>query len=326
MAQLVAAADGPVLADPVLRKAFDALRPRVSDQLGCVIDAALAADAVAVAGTRTTGAVIAIAAASPPPACPALSRVADDLWVATIGDATVAPAREASVLAVSRWARARRYIEDAPVALAIDLGGAHLVAAAQVAPFQAWATLDAPPAIAAFAEARLRARLDGWRIAGAAPAAKVRAERAGGQLVVRADSLDADELGKLAPALLDDLVDPPPPPRAAPRLECPDRKIVERCTGPTSFDVVSVSGALAEMLFVPTTPVAASGAVIGLRLEADPPLLLRRGDIVLGIDGVPVRAQRDLVQLVEDRSRTRAAVAVRRAGVDLVVTLAGHIE
>jgi hypothetical protein len=319
VAQLVAAADGAALADPALHQAIDAVRPRVAERLGCVIDAALAADAVAIAATRTTGAVIVIAG-SPPPRCPALSRIADDLWVATIGDTALAPAREASVLAVSRWARARRYLIDAPLALAVDLGGPHVIAAAQAQPFAAWVALDTSPAIAAFAEARLRSRLDAWNLAGIAPKGKLHAARKDGQLVVHADALDGDELGKLAPALLDVIDRPPAPPRP-PALPCPTTVI--RCVGPSTFVVTSVPAALDHMLVGPMTPVAESGAIVGVRVETDPPLLLRRGDLVLGIDDVPVRSQRELADRLVDRNRTRASVAIRRAGVDLVVVLVG---
>lgn len=322
-AQLVGAADGTALGDPNVRRALDAVRPRVADSFGCVLDAALAARAVAVAATRTTGAVVVIVA-DQPPRCPALSHLEGDLWVATIGDATVAPAREASVLAVSRWARARDYLVDSPLALAVDFGGAHVVAAAQVEPFSAWLALDASPAVAAYAEARVTAKLADWSTQHVAASDKLRARREAGQLVVRAERLDGDELAKLAPAVLD-AIDPPPRARKAPALDCPSIGVV-RCAGPTLFEVANVPAALAEMVGVPTTPIATTGAVGGLRLDADAALLLRRGDLVLGIDGVPVRSRADLADAVRDRTRTRAAVAIRRDGVDLVVVLTGRNE
>src|SRR5678815_1781648 len=48
-ARLVAAADGSALARPTFRRVVDVARPRVPSSLGCVIDAALTGEAIALA-------------------------------------------------------------------------------------------------------------------------------------------------------------------------------------------------------------------------------------------------------------------------------------
>jgi hypothetical protein len=296
-AQLVGAADGAALADPAVRRVVDVARPRVAAELGCVIDAALAADAVAVAATRTTGVAIVIATRSAP-RCPALSRIDDELYLATIGDATVAPAEEASVLAVSRWTRARSYLLDAPLALAIDLGGPHVVAAARPDPFEAWAAIDAPAGQLPAIEAAAR-RLD----------PKLQVTTRDGQLVVHADQPD------LVAALLD-VVDPPPPARVRVGFDCPRGAT---CSDGTHFTVRSLADTLRDMI-ADGEPVVAAGSVIGVRLVREPGLVLHAGDIVLGIDGTPVRSSAELREAI-GKARTRAAVAVRRGGADLVLVL-----
>jgi hypothetical protein len=293
----VAAADGTALADPAVRRVVDVARPRVAAELGCVIDAALAADAVAVAATRTTGVAIVVATRSAP-RCPALSRIDDEVYLATIGDATVAPVEEASVLAVSRWTRARSYLRDAPLALAIDLGGPHVVAAARIDPFEAWAAIDAPAGQLTAIEATAR-RVD----------PKLHVAVADGQLLVRADQAD------VLAALLD-VVDPPPPPRARAGFDCPRDAT---CSDGTHFTVRSLPGTLRDMV-ADGEPVVAAGSVIGVRLTAAPAQVLRKGDIVLGIDGTPVRNEAELREAIS-RPRTHAAVAIRRDGADLVLML-----
>src|SRR5260221_4425742 len=230
-AQVVAAADGSALADPAIRRAIDAARPHIAPSFGCVIDAALAGDAVAIAASRTVGATVVIAT-KVPPHCPALSRIGDDLWVATIGDASAARAAEASPASVSRWSRAHDYLEDSPIALAIDLGPLHAVAAATAEPLEAWVAVDATPDAAGDFERAARARL------GHAPFDKLQLTRTGDQIVIRTSHLEPDDLSALAPELLDAL-DPAPRPAAAPApLPCP-REVV-RCADATHFYVVSI--------------------------------------------------------------------------------------
>jgi hypothetical protein len=101
------------------------------------------------------------------------------------------------------------------------------------------------------------------------------------------------------------------------KLRCPPT--VTRCIDDTHFVVASVPAALARMV-APAEPVVATASVIGVRLTEDASLLLRRGDLVLGIDGTPVRSVREFEETAA-RPRTRAAVAIRRDGADLVLVL-----
>src|SRR5262245_33469027 len=59
-AQLVAAADGPALATSTFRRVVDVARVHVPAKLGCVIDAALTGEAVAVAVTPSVGTTIVV--------------------------------------------------------------------------------------------------------------------------------------------------------------------------------------------------------------------------------------------------------------------------
>ncbi len=286
-----------------MRRVVDAVRSRLAPELGCVLDTALAADAVAISATRTTGVAIVVVARAQP-RCPALSKIDDELYLATTGDATVAPADEASVLAVSRWARARSYLLDAPLALAIDLGGPHVIAAARPDPFEGWVAVDASAAQLAVIEPAVRAL-----------APKLHVIAHDGQLVVRADRLDPDELVALAPALLD-AVDPPPAAPTRAGFDCPPGA---RCSDGTHFAVRSLPDTLRDMTG-DVEPVVAAGSVIGVRLLGDAATVLRKGDIVLGIDGTPVRSGAELRDAI-GKPRTRAAVAVRRGGDDRVLVL-----
>lgn len=321
-AQVVASADATALADPGVRRALDAARTHVGESFGCVIDAALDADAAALAATRTTGAVVALASHVAPRNCPALSRISDDIWIATIGDATPAPAREASVLAVSRWARARDYLVHEPLALAIDIGALHAVAAARPHPLDGWLAIDASSPAATSFEREALAALHSWRAGSAAAGAgKLELTRTGDQVVVRAHAIGDDELATLARAFAA-AIDAPPPPPARPPLACPTG--VTRCVDASHYEVVTVADRLLA-LAAPSEPVVSAGAIVGLRLTADADFLLRRGDILLGIDGSPVRSPADL-QRAAARVHRVATIAFRRDGADFVVHLAGANE
>jgi hypothetical protein len=304
----VAAADGPALADPALRRAIDAARPHVAPAFGCVIDAALASDEVALAASRTVGATVVIASAAEPH-CPALSRIGDDLWIATTGDATAAPASEASPQSVSRWGRARDYLQTAPVAVAIDLGSVHAVAAAQPNPLEAWLAVDATAEAADTFEQRAK------------PFAlyKLDLARTGNQIVVRTNHYAPDDLALLVPALFTAL-DPAPVIPAKDPLPCP--REVLRCTDATHFEVVSIPDFFA-FLAAPGEPVVAAGQVIGLRLTGDSGTFLKKGDIVLGVDGRPVRSA-DEWRAQGKLPRHELVLAFRRDGADRVVHISAH--
>jgi len=286
----VIAADGAALADPGVRRVVDVIRPHIAPSLSCVIDAALASEAAALSASRTVGATVALVTPTPPH-CAALSRVSDDIWVATTGDASTAPAPEASPGGVSRWHRARDYLDSAPIAVAIDLGSLHAVAGAQAQPLQAWLAVDATPELASAFEQQARGVVS----------PHLAVTRTGDQVVVRTSpELTIADLDKLAP-LVAAMIDPPPAAAAAPDLPCPHDA---RCADATHWEVAAVPDVAGD-------PVVAAGQVIGIRLTADASFL-RRGDVVLGVDGRPLRVPGKM-------PRAPFTLAFRRDGVDRVV-------
>ncbi|HUJ62056.1 MAG TPA: hypothetical protein VLX92_26300 [Kofleriaceae bacterium] len=302
--QLVAAADGAALADPAFHRVIDAARPHLPASWGCVLDAALASRAVALAGGRA-GVTVLIATRAAP-VCPQLGRLADGTWVATIGAGAPVP-RDRSVAADPRWDRARAYLASAPLAAAADLGGRHVVLAAQPAPVDAWLAIDAgdPDATARDVDAVL-ARLH---------TAKLHAERAGDQVIVRGHLLDADALEGLAGELLR-LWDRVPAAVVAPAPPCPPDA---RCLDPTHVEVASIEDVLLAIAAVPGRPIVQGDDIAGVELAGDAPLV-RRGDIVFAVDALPIR---DMAALAAAARRVgpHARVAIRRDGADIVLDL-----
>lgn len=325
-AQVVVVADGPALAEPAFRRALDATRPHVPASFGCVIDAALASDASALALDRNAGiAVVIITQAHV--ACAALSQIAGDTWAATIGAATPVE-RASSVLASTRWARARPFLLEAPVVVAADLGTRHLIGAACIAPVDR----TAPP----FGSADGRAggpAVDAWlaidAMAGAVPdrevgellgswhasslAAKLDVTHLANQIVVHGKGLDGDDLATAAATIAHAL---DVPRSAAPvALVCPPSGVL-RCTEGTHFVVASLGDALRAMAAA-AEPVVANGEVIGIRLAADATLALRRGDLIIGLDAHRITSSAELATLIAG-ARGHATLAIRRGGSDVV--------
>lgn len=300
---LVASADGRTLATPSGRRVIDRLRPQLPASLGCVLDSALASDAVAVAADREGIAVVIVGPAVA--SCPALSRLDADLAVATVGAGTVDHAP--SVLEHPRWARARPYLLTAPVAVALE----HVIAGAQVDPLAAWLAIDTrdPTAI----ETTVRGVI-------AATHAHLEVTRAADQVVVRGDHLDADELPALADAVLA-LVAPPHAP-ISPAFDCswvqPAQpqvfQPVVSCTG-SQVVVHSLSDALLGLV-ESGEPDVEDGDIVGLRTTRDAPFALRRGDVLVAIDSHPVTSTRELVRLAHATAQ-HAIVVVRRDGHDV---------
>jgi hypothetical protein len=296
-ATIVAAADGPALA--AWRRVVDVARPYVPAGFGCVIDAALASDAVAVA-QREAGTTLVIISRVSPAACPTLARISRDTYVATLGDATVERGLG------PRWARARPYLETSPIALAADLGSRHVLAAAERT--AAWVAIDAADAEPLAGRVKARAR----RYQG------VTVTRTGSQVLVRGDHLAIDELATIAGEVLTELDAPERVPVAA--LACPPSGgLIVSCSG-TKVVVGSLADALGQLAAPAREPVVAGGEVIGLRLAADA-LMLRRGDILLGIDSHQVHSAAELAAVIKGLHR-RATVAVRRGTTDILVDLA----
>ncbi len=263
-----------------------------------MIDAALASDAVAVA-QREAGTTIVIVSRVSPQACPTLARIARDTYVATLGDGTVERGLG------PRWSRARPYLETSPIALAADLGSRHVLAAAETT--AAWVSIDG-------AEAEPLAR----RVKAAATRYKgLTVTHHGSQVLVRGDHLAADDLAAIAGELLTDLDAPERVPVAP--LTCPPiGGVIVSCSG-TKVVVGSLADALAQLAEPAREPVVSGAEVIGLRLAADA-LMLRRGDILLGIDSHQVHSAAELAAVIKGL-HGRATVAVRRGTTDILVDL-----
>ena len=296
----VGAADGAALASPAFRAVIDLSRPRLPDGFGCVVDAALGAEAVAIAADREGIAVVIVGGGVT--GCPDLSRVADDTWVATIGAATVdqAPA----ILDDDRWRRARSYLLSAPVAFAVDRDGQRAIFAAQADPLSAWLALDVQNS--AVIEQAVRGYV-------AMTKAHLEVTRSGDQIVVRGDHLRADELASTADAL-ERIVDRPPAPPQG--FECPPAHgLLSACAG-NDVTVTALPSVIA--LLGRSQPAIDGGEIIGMRL-LDDEVFLRKGDIIREIDEQRVTSVRDILQ--HARPRSSASLVVRRGPIDFAIRL-----
>jgi len=317
-AQVIAAADGPALGSPTFRKVLDAARPHIPSSLGCVVDAAMTSQAVAVGVHPDSGTTLVLITRAVVASCPALSRIDEHVWVATIGAGTLADTRDDSMLADPRWDRARPYLIREPFAIAAELPTFRALAVAQPDPVDAWLTIDAVEAVAT--ERDVRAALARY----SAPptielAAKLGMKRTGTQVAVEADGITAEELTTIVVDLAEraDRV-----PSALPVVfTCPPQgNGVVSCHDNTKLKVSSVRDLIAELATVPAEPLAANGDIIGIRLTGDPPRLLRRDDVLLGLGAHRITGSRELAELAATLDGA-TVLAVRREGVDVVLDL-----
>jgi hypothetical protein len=317
----VAAADGRALAHPRFRKLLDRAAARWPASLGCVFDAAIAGDAVAVAVDHAGNATAAIALPGPV-RCAPLSQRAPGLWIATLG---AGPAAASSALDDPRFARARPYLTGAPVAAAV-LGDVHVLAAAQPDPLDAWAAIDvaggADPVAGAIAE-RIAALSRG---APSGALGRLRLSRPGpGQIVVRLTGPIDDDLASALDTALAATVDaarPEPPPAFA----CPPAARGVECTA-GRFRVGSLAGSLAAITADGRpAPVVVDGSVAGLRLAAAvPPLGLEAGDVVVAIAGRLVTSRTLLADWIA-HARIATTVTIRRGTAEIVLEFAERDE
>ena len=310
-AAVVIAADGRALAHGRIRPLVDALRPELPTALGCVIDAALASDHVAVGIGADRAFTIALASRAPVK-CRALSKLADGIWVATLGDG-VERADGASVASDPRFARARPYLGRAPIAVAAQLAGGKVIATAQPEPLEAWLAFDADSvATATAAETRARdhlARLG--KNPATAPLAGIAVTRTATQVKVTLGGALAGDLGIAAKAVLarEREVAAPPPIACPTQLAAP----VVECKAATFRIPPRAELAPAEL-----APVVANGAVVGFRLGQPLPALgLISGDLIVAIDG---RIATALAQVRAALARD-SSLAIRRGRTEGVVRL-----
>jgi hypothetical protein len=286
--------------------------------LDCVLDAALTSEAVAVAVEPRVGTTIVIVTRAHVARCTALSRIASDTFVATVGAGAVADARGASPLSDPRWSRAKKYLLEDPIAIAVQREGVRVLAVAQPKPIDAWLAIDA--ADVSVIELVVR----GWiarqhSTALKSFASKLTVESRGSQVLVHGAKLDVDELALVATDLLRALSAPPESTTAA--FACPPiGGDIVRCTDGTRLVVRSLAATLRKVVEVEALPVIAGGDVVGIRLTEDAEVLLRRGDIILGLDGHRITSAAQLHELAR-YVHERTSLAVRRDGADIIIEL-----
>jgi hypothetical protein len=315
----VLAAGGPSLAHPRMRAVVDVLRPAWPSRLGCAIDAALAADHVALGISQTRSATLVIDTRAEV-TCPALRTVGAGLWVATLGEAP--PATGVSVLDDPRFARARPYLASAPIALALDVPGGSAIAAATAAPLEAWLALDVHPLFTDVIEQRVRRYVTGLRSDRATSpfASHIAITRTGSQIVARLDgAVDAD----LAVAMRSLIAaHGKVEPRAQARYVCPP--IVPpliACQPGTNLSFTSLGPAVTPLIDAPLAPVVANGVVDGLRLTAPVPGLgLVTGDVVVAAQGRKVAHRIALAEILR-RAHGSLALTIVRDGTTIQLDL-----
>lgn len=314
----VIAASSPSLAHPRLRAVVDVLRPVWPSRLGCAIDAALAADHVALGITLARSATLVIETRADV-RCPALAKLGDGLWIATLGSAE---SSATSVLDDPKFARARPYLASAPIALAFDVPGGSAIGTAAVAPLEAWLALDVHPLFIDVIENRARSYLDGLRAdpATAPFVSHIAITRTGSQIVARlGGDLDTD-LARATRVILAAHARVVPaarasylcPPIASPLIACePGNRLV----------VSALGAAVTPLIDAPLAPVVANGVVDGLRLTAAVPALgLVIGDVIVAAQGRKVAHRVALAEILR-RAHTTLTLTVVRDGTTFTLGL-----
>jgi len=320
-AQLVFAADGKTLSTPPFRRVVDSLAPHVPPTMTCVVEAAMASSTVAIAIELGAGTTIILDTTKPIDRCPVLSKIADHVWVATIGSGAPAASRAQSILAASTWERARPYLQREPIALAGELPELRLVAVAQPEPLDAWLAIDATNTDEV--EKAIQRMFDRWRVPPTIElSAKLKMARTGTQVSVQADALTVEDFITIITDTIDVAEAPPPPPGIASAFLCPASPGygIVSCHDGTHYKVSSVERIVKTLATLDASPVIAAGDVIGIKLDADPPLPFVRGDVILGVDSHRIADRANLAMLAPSL-KGAAMIAVRRGGIDAVLSL-----
>lgn len=313
-AEIVVSADGPSLSEASFRRLVDAARVFVPTSFGCVLDAATTSEASAAAIGPTGTTVVIVTRAHV--ACPPLSHVAPDVWVATVGAGAPATKPEQSVLRDPQWARAREYLVRDALVVAGEQPGRRVLAVAQASPFDAWLSIDGHDADHVSSE--LAALTSQLRAKNSSLVSRLHTDRKGAQVLVRIDKLEVDDLVALATEAAQ-LFDPVTAKTAT--FSCPPPTAgIKSCVLGTTFVVTDLKLALAGMTFATTEPAVANGEIEGLRLTADAAIVLRRGDVILGVDTQRVTSTKQLSDLLASAGPS-VTLAVRRDGVDSVLRI-----
>lgn len=317
--QVVLAADGPALAAPRMRAVIDVLRPRWPARFGCVIDAALAGDHVAVGITAERDMTVVVATRASV-TCQGLSKIGDGLWAATLGAGK--PATTTSVLDDPAHARARAYLASAPIAASIVLPGANVIATAGTDPLEAWLAIDTLEAASALAEQKLRGVVDrlARTEASAAFAQKIEISHDGSQVIARLTGpIDADLALAVRRAL--ELYGAPAA-RTVTAFECPPLgPPVVGCAAGTELTVTSLAAALEPLSKAQVTPIIENARVAWLRLDTPVASLgLRSGDFLLAVDGRHLTSAAQLTELLA-RARGTTSITVQRTSATAALQL-----
>ncbi len=319
-AQVVVAADGPVLATPRMRAVVEVLRPHWPTRFGCVIDAALAGDHVALGITAQRDLTVVIASRAAV-ACPSLSKIGDGLWTATLGAGT--PVVAGSVLDSDAHARARPYLRTAPIAASIVLPGASILATMSPEPLEGWLAIDTAELASAAVEQKVRGVVD--RLARTEPTARFAASIAishdGPQVIARLTGpVDAD-LALVVRTVSEWYAAPAV--RSAVGFACPPLgPPIIGCANGTSLRVSSLGAALGPLIDAPIAAIIENERVAWLRLDAAIPALgLRRGDLLLAVDGRHLASSAQLVDQLRGARRT-TSITIQRDAVTATLVLA----
>jgi len=313
-ARFVLVGDGDALGSALLRPAIERARWFVPDALACVLDLALTSSAAGIA-TDDDGAVVVIATTGVVH-CPALSELAPGLWAATIGTATTvaANAANASIAHAGAWERARPALASSPIALVRRTSHGALIAAMQLAPFDAWLVVDGT--LVGQVTTSIEQGLAAWRERASAVTADL--THRDGQLAVRVHRADAAALAALvdlgrhafepAPAV----ADPAGP------IACTLRPPTVRCLDPSHPRVSDLRETLLA-LGTGAKPVVEAADVVGLQLASDSPIGLRAGDQLLAIDGRQITSADDLAAAAQ--AARQVALVVRRGSRTSVIEI-----
>ena len=299
-AQIVLAADGPALASARIRAVVDVLRPRWPARFGCVIDAALAGQHVAVGITAARDMTVVIA---------------------TLGNGK--PASAGSVLDTEAHARARPFLAKTPIAASIVMPGVKVLATLGPEPLEGWISIDTLEVASALAEQRVRGVVDRMaRTESTAALAKaITISHDGTQVVARLEKpVDAD-LAIAVRTVLDWYSAPAV--RAAVGFTCPPLgPPIIGCANGTSLTVSSLAAAVAPLADARIAVIVENERVAWLRLDTDVPSIgLAKGDRLLAVDGRHLTSAAQLGELLQ-RARRSLAITIQRDAATATLDLA----
>jgi len=316
----VLAADGAILAHPRLRAVVDVLRPAWPARLGCAIDAALAADHVALGISASRSATLVIETRAKIE-CPALTKLASRIYAATLGEAPTAGGAIKSVLEDPRFSRARPYLATAPIALTLEVPGGSAIATGSVTPLEAWIALDVHPLFADVIEKRVRDYIAGqFSDPATLPFAKrIAVSRTGSQIVATFDGTRVDaDLAVATRTLIAASGKVAPRPRAP--YKCPPiAPPLIACRPGNVLAFTALGLAVTPLIDASLSPVVANGVVDGLRLAAPIPALgLLTGDVVVAAQGRKVGHRIALAEILR-RAKGSLALTIVRDGTTIQI-------